>query len=199
MEILEVKWSDTIPFRRPLRDVRLLIQAPAQDWRGHLEEREQAAYERGRRDGERALSVQLVQQRNEMSELQHGVVEALRNALPQVVLEAQTALVKLALESAEKVIAGLPITPAIVEGVIREALQQIEGSAEITVQLHPEDLALLRKHESPILKGVPDAGPLQFVQSAEVTRGGCLVQTRFGLLDARRETKMAQLRQSIAG
>ena len=197
METLEVKWSDTIPFRRPLRDARLLTQAPTQEWQGLLQERESAAYERGQRDGERSLSEQLLQQRNEMSELQRGVLEALRNALPQVVLEAQTALVKLALAAAEKIVAGLPVTPELVEAVIREALLNVEETAEITLQLNPEDLALLRKHSSPILKGLPDAGPLRYIGSAEVTRGGCLVQTRFGLIDARRETKMAQLRQSL--
>ncbi len=192
-----MKWSDTIPFRRPLRDARLLTQAPAEDWQALVKEREAAAYERGQSDGERSLGEQLVQQRNEMSELQRGVVESLRNALPQVVLEAQAALVKLALAAAEKIIAGLPVSPELVEAVIREALHQVEETAEITIQLHPEDLALLRKHGSPILKGVPDAGPLRFISAAEVTRGGCLVQTRFGLIDARRETKLAQLQQSL--
>lgn len=197
MEPLKVKWSDTIPFRRPLRDVRLLTQTPAQDWREHLQEREQAAYERGQRDGERALSEQLLQQRNEMSELQRGVVESLRGVVPQVMSAAQTALIHLALETAEKIVAGLPISPELVEAVVREALHQVEETAEIAIQLNPEDLALLRKHNSPILNGVPEAGPLRFTSSADVTRGGCLVQTRFGLIDARRETKMEQLRQSL--
>jgi len=192
-----MNWSDTIPFSRPLRDVQLLLQAPARNWQEHLRECEQAAYERGQRDGERALSEQLVQQRNEMSELQRGIVDSLRRAVPQVILEAQTALIHLALESARKIVAGLPITPEMVEAVVREALRQVEDTAEITIQLHPEDLALLRKHDSPILKGVPEAGPLRFISSADVTRGGCLVQTRFGLIDARRETKMEQLKQTL--
>ena len=197
MEPLKVKWSDTIPFRRPLRDVRLLTQTPAQDWREHLREREQAAYERGQRDGERALSEQLLQQRNEMSELQRGVVESLRDVVPQVMSAAQTALIHLALESAEKIVAGLPISPELVAAVVRAALHQVEETAEIAIQLNPDDLALLRKHNSPILNGVPEAGPLRFTSSADVTRGGCLVQTRFGLIDARRETKMEQLRQAL--
>ena len=192
-----MKWSDTIPFSQPLRDVRLLVQAPAQNWQEHLREREEAAYDRGRHDGERSLSEQLVQQRNEMSELQRGIVESLKRAVPQVVLEAQTALVNLALESAQKIVAGLPISAEMVETVVREALRQVEDTAEITIQLHPEDLALLRKHNSPILNGVPEAGPLRFISSADVTRGGCLVQTRFGLIDARRETKVEQLKQSL--
>jgi flagellar assembly protein FliH len=193
-----VKWSDTIPFHRPLRDARLLVQAAAQDWQEHLREREAAAHERGRLEGERALSQQLLQQRNEMAELQRGVVEALRRALPQVILDAQSALIRLALESAQKIVAGLPVNPEIMEAVVREALRQVEDTAEIAIQLHPEDLALLRKHDSPILSGVPEAGPLRFSSSADVTRGGCLVQTRFGLIDARRETKVEQLRQTLA-
>ena len=163
-----------------------------------MREREGAAYERGRRDGERALSEQLVQQRNEMSELQRGVVDSLRRALPQVIHEGQNTLIELALASAQKIIAGLPVTPEMVEAVVREALRQVEDTAEITIQLNPDDLALLRKNHSPILNGMPEAGPLRFVSSAEVTRGGCLVQTRFGLIDARRETKLDQLRQTIS-
>lgn len=195
---MKAKWSDSIPFSRPLRDVQLLTQAPAQDWEEHLRGRERAAYERGLLEGERKLSEQLVQQRNEMSELQHGLLEALRRALPRVVLEAQAALLHLALAAAEKIVAGLPISPELVESVIRESLRQVEDTAEITIQLHPEDLALLRKHNSSILQGVPEAGPLRFISSADVTRGGCLVQTRFGLIDARRETKLEQLRQTIS-
>ena len=75
---------------------------------------------------------------------------------------------------------------------------QTKETADILVQLHSDDLALLREHQSPILQGLPEAGPLKFIASSEISRGGCLVQTRFGLLDARRETKIEQLRESIS-
>jgi flagellar assembly protein FliH len=192
-----MKWLDSIVFRRPLRDVRLLAQAPAQDWQEHIRDREQSAYERGRCDGEQALSAQLLQQRNEMVELQNGVVASLRQSVPQVIQETENALINLALESAQKIIAGLPVSSEMVEAVVRETVRQVEDAAEITIQLHPEDLALLRKHNSPLLNGLPETGPLRFTHSAEVTRGGCMVQTRFGLIDARRETKLEQLRQTL--
>lgn len=194
----KMNWSDSIPFRATLRDVRLLTQAPQQDWREHIAEREQASYERGRRDGERTLSEQLVQQRNDMVQLQNGVLASLRNALPQLIQESETALIHLALESARKLVADLPISSEMIEAIIREALHNVEDTAEITIQLHQDDLALLRKHNSPVLNGIPETGPLKFIGSAEVSRGGCLVQTRFGLVDARRETKMEQLQQTLA-
>jgi flagellar assembly protein FliH len=193
-----MKWSDSIPFRSPLRGVRLLTQAPMLDWQEHLREREQAAYERGQRDGEHALGVQLLRQRNETVELQKGILDSLRRVVPQVVQEGETALINLALEAAQKFVAGLPINAELIETVIREAVRQVEDTAEIIIQLHPDDFALLRQHNSPVLEGLPETGPLRFIGSAEVTRGGCIVQTRFGLVDARRETKMEQLRTVLA-
>jgi len=192
-----MKWSDTIAFRHHLRGVRLLTLAPMQDWQEHLKQREESAYERGRREGEHALREQLIRQRNETVELQKGILESLRRIVPQVIQEAETALTQLALEAAQKLIAGLPVTVEMVTAVIREALHQVEETAEIIIQLHPDDLALLRQHNAPVLNGLPDTGPLRFTSSADVTRGGCIVQTRFGLVDARRETKLEQLRQVL--
>ena len=120
-----MNWSDSIPFGLQLRDVRLLIQAPQQDWREHVTEREQSAFERGRREGERRLSEQLLQQRNDMVELQNGVLASLRNALPQLIQESETALMNLALESSRKIVAGLPISQDMIESVVREALRQV--------------------------------------------------------------------------
>lgn len=182
----------------PLRDVRHLTDAPLEDWQDHARQREQTAYDRGRLDGERALGEQLLQQRSELVELQNGILNSLRRAVADVVRDTESALIQLALQSAQKIVAGLPISAELVEAVIREALRQVEDTAEVTIHLNSEDLVLLRKHNSPILAGDPNAGPVRFVSSSEVTRGGCLAQTRFGLIDARRETKLEQLKQTLS-
>ncbi len=192
-----MNWSDTIIFRHPLKGVQLLSEAPVQDWQEHLHEREQAAYERGFREGQQTLNEQLLQQRNETVELQKGVLDSLRRIVPQVVQEAEISLIQLALETAQKLVASQPVSVELVEAVVREALKQVEDTAEMVIQLHPDDLALLRQHNAPVLSGLPDTGPLRFISSADVSPGGCLVQTRFGLIDARRETKMEQLRQTL--
>ena len=192
-----MKWADTILFDEPLLDVRLLLSSPAQDWQKFLREREHAAYEKGRREGESALNGQLISQRNETMELQRGIFQSLQQSLPQVAHAAESALMEIALESAKKVVAGMVIDAGVVEATVREALRQAEDSAEISIQLNADDLALLRQHQSPLLEGLPETGPLKFSSSPEVTRGGCLVQTRFGIVDARRETKFEQLRHSL--
>jgi len=192
-----MKWADSIHFDQPLRDLRLLTGAPAQDWQQFLREREQAAFEQGQRAGETALNEQLLRQRNDTIELQRGVLASLQTALPKVAHEAESALIDLAFEAAKKIVAAMPVDVAMVEHTVREALRQAEDTAEIAIQLHPDDLALLRQHQSDVLTGAPESGPLRFAQSPEISRGGCVIQTRFGLIDARRETKIEQLRQSL--
>ena len=187
----------SIAFTAPLKDVALLppLSAFAADALRRKAERD--AYEKGRLDGERALSAQLLEQRSELLELQQGIFTALRDAVGQVIQQTEQQLLNVALEAARKVVAGMEISPELVERIVREAVSEVEDGSEITVQLNAADLALLRKHQSPVLQGLPNAGPLRFVTSNEVTRGGCLVQTRFGMLDARRETKLEQLAETL--
>lgn len=200
-----MKWSETIAFSPDLRDVRLLTQTPSLDWTTHLREREEAAFQKGCREGERTAAEQLSKLRNELAERQKAVLDSLQRAVPQLIRESESALIQLALDSAQKIIAGLPVEIAMVEAVVREALAQIEGTGEIVIQLHPEDLALLREHESPLLRqrelplsnGLSDVGTARLVGSPEVARGGCLVQTRFGIIDAQRETKFERLRETV--
>ncbi|NGO37890.1 hypothetical protein G4L39_00525 [Limisphaera ngatamarikiensis] len=193
-----MSWSETIRLDRPLRGVRLITgRPPGPDWPAVWAGELRRAREEGRREGERALSEQLIRQRNELAEMQRGVLDALRRAVPEVLRQAESMLIPLALEAARRIVAEVPIDAALVERVVREALRQAGDTAEVTVRLHPEDLALLRQHGSSLLEGSAGSAPLRFVASEEVGRGGCVVQTRFGLIDARRETKLEQLRQTL--
>ena len=179
---------------RPLRALR--CAPPGVDARV-LTEREEAAFEQGRIAGERALSEQLLQQRAELIELQNGVLASLRNALPATIHECESAVISLAFEVAQKLVADLPITADTVATAVREALEQAQEAGECWVQLHPDDLALLERTNAP--QALPHSATerLHFESSPAVTRGGCLVKTRFGTIDARRETKLELLKQSL--
>ena len=71
-------------------------------------------------------------------ELQTGVLNALRAApFPGVVRECEQALVNLALEAAQRLVSGLPVSPEMIEAVVKEACAQAEDSAELHIQLAP--------------------------------------------------------------
>jgi flagellar assembly protein FliH len=114
-----------------------------------------------------------------------------------VVRDSEGAVIQLAIETAQRLVAGLPVSTEMVEAAVREALAQVANTAEVTVLLHADDLALLEKHLSGSSTNVADRPQMLFRSSPEVTRGGCLVQTSFGVVDGRRETKVALLKKSL--
>ncbi|MGA2747848.1 MAG: FliH/SctL family protein [Verrucomicrobiota bacterium] len=197
-------WSETLALPKPLRDVRPKrpaggappTGAPAGHWPAAQDEL-RASYERGRMEAEKTLSEQIVRQRNEVHELMRGTLDSLRNAVPQIMRDAENAMIALALSVAQKLVADMPISVAMIEAAVRDALTQVEGTAQFTVRLHPADLELLQKFESPLLASGDGAKEFRFLSSLEVTRGGCLVQTQFGTVDARRETKFDLLKRSL--
>lgn len=190
-----MKAERNIQFPAALRDVKI-VRTGTRDELLKLDLK--ASFELGRQEGERSLSAQLVQQRAEVMELQTGVLSALRDAVPQVTRECERVLVTLAIEAAQRLIGGLPVSAEMVEASVKEACAQVEDSAELNVQLHAEDLALLQKVNSPLL--LPQGGKdrINFHASSQVTRGGCVVHTRFGVIDGRRETKIELLKNALS-
>jgi flagellar assembly protein FliH len=188
-------WSENIKLSGPLREAALADGQPgagatAPDaWR--------AGYEAGFIEGERVLSEQLLKQRTEVHELMQGTLTSLRQAVPQVIRDAENMLVSLALEVAQKLVSDMPISVPMLEAAVRDALAQVEGTTRMTVRLHPSDLELLQKSGSPLLSGAEGSDEVRFLGSPEVARGGCLVQTRFGTVDARRETKFDLLKRNL--
>jgi len=191
-------WSETITLPKPVRDVLLAVpNSPAARGAQPAQDSWQASYDLGRIDGEKALSEQLLKQRVETHELFQGLLASLRQAVPQVIRDTESMMVSLALEVAQKLVANMPISAAMVEAAVQDALGQVEGTAQVTVRLHPADLELLQNAHSPLLVSGESANEFRFLGSPEVTRGGCLVQTRFGMVDARRETKFDLLKRNL--
>jgi flagellar biosynthesis/type III secretory pathway protein FliH len=185
----------SIQLSQPVQDVKLVRSGDPETLRG-LEVK--AAYERGRIEGERAVGEQLIRQRAEVMELQTGVLTALRNVVPQVTRDCERTLIALALEIAQKLVAGMPVSAEMIEASVRESIAQVEDGAEFTVQVHPEDLAALERINSPLLLPQGGRDRVRFHGSTQVTRGGCIVQTRFGLIDGRRETRLQVLENVLA-
>lgn len=193
---MKLEVANKIQFSEPPKDVQLVTLSL-----GKLESswmrREEDAFERGRAEGERSLHQQLIQQRLDMQYMQNGLLQQLREALSGVIRECEQTVVAIAFEVARKVVNTIEITPQMVEVAVREALGSLEDSGRIRVLLHPEDLALLESINSPLRHEEIGGTRVQFEVSTAVGRGGCLIQTDFGSLDARRESKFELLRQSI--
>ena len=186
--------AQLISFPQPVRDVKIVRFADAETVH---EQDLQASYERGRIDGERALSEQLVRQRAELLELQTGIFTSLKSIFPQITRECEQALVALALEVARKLVAGAPISVEMLEAAIQQTCAEMEEAAEYCVRLHPDDLAMLERAQSPLLLPQGGKDKIRVEGSSQVSRGSVIVETPFGVIDGSRETKLGLLTNAL--
>lgn len=146
-----------------------------------------AGLEEGRAQVAAALSA-LSSARAEVVALRESIAEALERDA-----------VELAVQLAEKIVAGtLAVEPERVLDVVRGALRRLAERRRVTVLVHPDDLELVR--------GAADgfAGELGGIEHCEVqaerrvTRGGAVVRTDEGQVDASVETQLARARELVA-
>ncbi len=185
-----------VRFSQPLKEVRVRAGGDGfvseSKFRQFLEERYREGYEAG----QKTLSEQLVEQRKQLIDIQNGLLRSIQAALPGVISECEKSVVLLAIESARKVVDGIPITGEIVEAVVKRAISELQDTAEYEVQLHPEDLELLRGLQSGLLPQAENS-KVRFAVDGTISRGGCVIRTRHGAITAIREKMFERLEAAV--
>jgi len=162
-----------------------------------LDEMEAAAYQDGfaRGHGE-GYAAGVQQARNEAARLRE-LVTHLARPLAQIDEEVERTLVAMTVEVARRLVQQeLELDPTRVLGVVREAIGALDGAGrELRVLAHPEDAKLLQEH----LVTPPDVTALRVIADPSLMRGDCRVASEAAHIDARLDTRQANLAQSIMG
>ena len=106
--------------------------------------------------------------------------------------------VDLGLFLAEKVIGGaLAVEPALIVEAVRGALRGIVERERVTVLVHPDDLELVRDAMDDIRASLGGIEHCEVQADRRVSRGGAVVRTPDGDVDARVETKLTRAREVV--
>lgn len=140
------------------------------------------------------------------------VQEQLRTVLPAFQAAAQAlhverdhwlaaweaAAVKLSAAIAARILhRELDRQPELGQAIIREALQLAAGQPRIQLRLHPFDFDQLHDSGSEAVATLANVGEATLVPDESVTRGGCLIETRHGVIDARLETQLERITNEL--
>lgn len=165
--------------------------APEVDAAAELEKLRAMARAEGYAEGVAAGRIEGEQACTRMKQLAESFSSTLDNfdfRLADMVLE-------LSLDIARQVVAGeLAARPERILDVVNMALKQMaETSREARLLLNPEDAALVRPH----LEQVLDKNRLRIVEDARIVRGGCLIESGQGDLDATLPARWRQVVQVL--
>ncbi len=171
------------------------------------EARRQAAQIRhdAERQGRQQAEAELAQRVQDHVERQLAcVLPSLQQAIDQLgaartshLKQCESRVVQLAAAIAARLIRReLQNVPDIPLELIREALQLATGAPHIKLRLAPEDHQLLRERLAD-LNGFTDVGHAEIVADPQVSRGGCIVQSEFGIIDQRFESQLARIVEEL--
>ncbi len=160
------------------------IQKAAYD-KGHAE-----GFEAGKAEGE-AKGVELVRQAV-------AIVDQATELHDTMLREAEGEMVVLCLEVARKVIhTEVASNPHVVHEVLAQAVQRINGSPRVTIKVHPDQVEDVRMHwDAAFGPGYREKEWL-IEGDASVDLGGCVLDTRYGSIDARIGTQFSQIQKTF--
>lgn len=123
------------------------------------------------------------------------LAESFGNTLDNLDFRLADMVLELALDVARQVVAGeLAARPERILDVVNLALKQMaESSREARLLLNPDDAALVRPHLDQVL----DKNRLRIVEDVRIVRGGCLIETGQGDLDATLPARWRQVVQVL--
>lgn len=111
--------------------------------------------------------------------------------------DAEKEIIKLVLSISEKVIGKLVHEHrGIIEAVVEQALERAIGD-RITVRLNPSDLAELKENKKDFGNIIDRTKRLAFKEDESIEKGGCVVETEVGTIDARIETQLGAIKKTL--
>lgn len=167
------------------------VATPAEDAETELARLREAARAEGYAEGVAAGRVEGEQACGRMKQL----VESFSTTLDNFDFRLADMVLELALDVARQVVAGeLTARPERILDVVNLALKEMaETSREARLLLNPDDATLVRPHLDQVL----DKNRLRIVEDARIARGGCLIETAQGDLDATLPARWRQVVQVL--
>ena len=163
-------------------DARATIEAEARAAR-------EAAWDEGFAAGREEALAALEPARSALLE----AAAALERSVEDVVPEAERRAIELAVALAEKILASaVEADPELVASVVTGALRRALHHGPLVLEVNPADVELVRASLDGIgaeLGGLPR---LDLVGERRIPRGGCVVDTSEGQIDARLDTQLAR-------
>jgi flagellar assembly protein FliH len=110
----------------------------------------------------------------------------------------EPAAVELALRIAEQALgAWLVVDRGVVVEVVRGALRRLVERDRVVILVNPDDLEVVRDHATRLVGELGGIEHCEVQAERRVGRGGCVVRTPDGDVDARIETKLQRAREVI--
>lgn len=156
------------------------------------------ASEQGYKNGYNEGCASGEEEMNRLIERLHKMIEAVMLRREEILKETEQQIVELVILMTRKVVKIISETQktTIMSNVLA-ALKKVRTRGEVTLHVNVEDLKLTTANVSEFIKRVENVDGIKVVEDSTVEKGGCIVETDFGAIDARIFSQLSELEDKI--
>jgi flagellar assembly protein FliH len=137
---------------------------------------------------------------HEMSEMlatMRGLLEGVRADRHKLIERAEPEIVRLALAIAERVLhQQVALDRGVAVAMAKTAIARLIDRDTVTIRVNPADLERMREHRDELI-AIGDVRNMRVIEDKRVDRGGVVVETEAGTIDARIGTQLDEARKVL--
>ncbi|GAC1423369.1 MAG: hypothetical protein NVSMB5_17190 [Candidatus Velthaea sp.] len=172
---------------------RAMIEDAAQRADAIAEEARASAHEEGFAQGAHGADREM----SEMLATMRNLVDMARIERHKIITQAEPELVRLAMGIAERVLhQQIALDRGVVVEMARSAISRLLDRESITVRVNPSDLDRMREHREDVL-AIGEVKNLRIIEDQRVDRGGVIVETDGGSVDAKISTQVSEAKKIL--
>lgn len=156
------------------------------------------SYEEGLKKGKKDGYDSGKEEVNRLIDRSHKILEAVLNRREQILNETEEQIIQLVLLMTRKVVKVMSENQkSVVMANVLSALKKVKARGDVTIRVNLEDVKLTTDHIKDFTEQVESVSGITVVEDSSVEKGGCIVETDFGAIDARISSQLSELESKI--
>ena len=193
-----IKTQATDEADRILKDARSEAEKLVLEARATKEEITNSAYKEGRDSGHEEGYKEGRAEAQRLIDRLHLMIEKIMDKRVQILSETEQQIVNLVLLMTRKIVKVISENQRnVVMTNIVQALRKVKGRGDVLIRVNMAELALTSEHSKEFLSAAENVKNITIVEDSSVEKGGCIIETDFGSIDARISSQLAELEQKI--
>ncbi len=184
--------------KRIVEEAKKKAEELEEEIQGKVDKVEKEAFGKGHAEGREEGFQEGSQEVERLVDTLQKIISAAIDKRNEIIQESETQVINLVLLISKKVIKVISENQknVVINNVV-QALRKLKSRGDVVIRVNLGDVELTSEHISDFMKMVENVKSVTVLEDSSVDRGGCIIETDFGQIDARISSQLHEIEEKI--